>query len=149
MEINKALPEDHVILTAITKRSKNHWGYGLEQIELWKEDLTISESYIQQHQVYKISQENIILGYYSYFEIDANKVKLDNLFIDPIYIGKGIGKLLMNDFFKRVNKENYLTVTLDADPNATDFYSKLGFEIVGKLPTSIEGRYLPIMEKEL
>ena len=148
MKINKAIPEDHIILTEITKRSKNHWGYGLEQIKLWRDDLAISENYIRNHSVYKIIQEDII-GYYSYFQLEATKVKLDNLFVDPIYIGKGIGRKLMDDFLKRVKEENYKIITLDADPNATNFYTKYGFETVGEIPTSIEGRFLPVMEKML
>ena len=149
MKINKASAEDHIILTEITLRSKNHWGYGKEQIELWREDLTISEVYIGNHSVYKIMDKEILIGYYSYFKLEDKKAKLDNLFIDSDYIGKGIGRKLMDDFLKRVKEENYEIITLDADPNATNFYLKYGFEIIGKIPTSIEGRFLPVMEKML
>lgn len=44
----------------------------------------------------------MIIGYYSYIYLNEDEVKLDNLFLLPTYIGKGIGKLLMNDFLQRI-----------------------------------------------
>ena len=40
-------------------------------------------------------------------------------------------------------------MTLLADPNAIQFYEKNGFEIIAKNESSIKGRYLPIMQKQL
>lgn len=73
---------------------------------------------------------------------------MDNFFIHPNYIGKGYGKVMMEDFMARV-KGKANKITLDADPNAALFYRKLGFKVVGKLATSIPGRFLPVMELNL
>ncbi|MBS7232814.1 hypothetical protein KHA90_17485 [Flavobacterium psychroterrae] len=43
MTIKKANSNDHEILTQITKKSKAHWGYSNEQIEIWSEFLTVSK----------------------------------------------------------------------------------------------------------
>jgi len=90
-----------------------------------------------------------IVGYYAYFYTNISIVKLDNLFVHPDYIGKGYGKILFLDFMERVSKEKATKVTLDSEPNAEEFYRKFGFEAVGQLATSIPGRYMPIMEKQL
>ncbi|AYN02731.1 GNAT family N-acetyltransferase [Chryseobacterium sp. 3008163] len=37
-------------------------------------------------------------------------------------------------------------ITLDAEPNAKNFYKTFGFQTVGQLESSIKDRYLPIME---
>ena len=53
MEILRANSEDHKILTDITIDSKAFWGYSQNQIEIWKDELTISETYINENEVYK------------------------------------------------------------------------------------------------
>jgi len=95
--------------------------------------------------VYKLSIKNEIIGFYSFLRVNSSEIKLDNLFVKPVYIGNGVGKRLIIDFFKRIQHIPFQRVTLEADPHAKAFYSKLGFQIIGRLPTSIENRFLPIM----
>ncbi|RZJ52941.1 MAG: N-acetyltransferase, partial [Flavobacterium sp.] len=102
MNIQKAKPEDHIRLTEITKKSKAFWGYSEEQILAWDKQLTITSAYIKNNPVFNLVEENKIMGYYSYIIEENNQVKLDNLFLLPEYIGKGLGALLMNDFLQRM-----------------------------------------------
>lgn len=147
MKIEKSTPKDSKKLTGLTIRSKSHWNYSVPQIEKWRDDLTVSEGYIIEKEVYKLTDSKAkIIGYYSYFKIDELKIKLENLFIEPQYIGNGYGKMLMNDFIERIKKTKTERIILESDPNAANFYKKMGFKIIGKLETSIEGRFLPIME---
>ena len=150
MNIEKANSNDHEILTEITKKSKAFWGYSEEQMMQWNDALTITQEYIQTNFAYKQTKENQVIGYYSYFNSDAAIIKLDNLFVLPEYIGKGIRNQLMQDFLNRI-KENHdiKKVTLDADPNVEKFYQKFGFKTIGQLETSIKNRFLPIMELNL
>ena len=150
MTIEKALKKDAQILTDLTMRSKSYWDYGAEQIMSWKDDLTITTDYIDINKVYKLTNKhNIIMGYYSYYFLNDAVIKLDNLFIDPPYIGHDFGTLLMNDFLKRIKSFRFEKVTLDADPNAEKFYHKFGFKTVGKLESTIKNRFLPIMEMKI
>jgi len=150
MTIEKAQKKDAQILTDLTIRSKSYWEYSAEQIESWKDDLTITSAYINKYEVYKLTiNKNIIIGYYSYMFLNHAIIKLDNLFIDPRYMGKGFGTLLMDEFLKRIKTLLLEKVTLDADPNAEKFYHKFGFKTVGKLKSTIENRFLPIMELKI
>ena len=146
MKIEKATVKDAKELTELTILSKSYWNYDMQQIEEWKNDLTITESYILDKEVYKLIDGNQIIGYYSFLKLNNTDIKLDNLFVAPIFIGKGLGKKLMIDFFKKILMIEFERVILDADPNAEKFYSHLGFNVIGKLKTSIVDRYLPIME---
>ncbi|MNX30400.1 putative acetyltransferase [compost metagenome] len=146
MTIEKAINADHQILTQITKRSKAFWGYSEEQIEIWSKFLIVTPSYIDANPVYKLSIEDQIVGYYSFFNQDEKTIKLDNLFVLPEYIGKGLGRLLMKHFLLNIDKTHIKTITLNSEPNAEPFYSKLGFIKVGEIETSIKDRYMPIME---
>jgi GNAT superfamily N-acetyltransferase len=146
MKLEKANSTDNEVLTAITKKSKAYWGYSDEQITIWSKSLTITPAYIENQTVYKLVNETEIVGYYSFFYEDEHTVKLDNLFILPEYIGKGLGRMLMNDFLILVKRTKANKIILDSEPNAEMFYAKLGFVKVGEIETSIKNRYLPVME---
>ena len=149
MTIQKAIPGDHEILTQITKKSKAYWGYSNEQIEDWSPFLTVTEEYIETNSVFNLMLDNEILGYYSFFHESENSIKLDNLFVLPDFIGKGFGKLLMNDFLVRLQDLSVQKIVLNSEPNAESFYIKFGFVKIGQIETSIKDRYLPIMELKI
>ncbi|MDQ1164517.1 GNAT family N-acetyltransferase [Flavobacterium sp. SORGH_AS_0622] len=149
MNIQKAKIEDHIRLTEITKKSKAYWGYSDEQMEKWSNNLTITIEYIETNSVFNLVDENQIIGYYSYLRLENNQVKLDNLFILPEYIGKGFGSFLMNDFVERMRNEKCQKIILDSEPNAEQFYQKIGFTKIGEFETSIKNRFMPIMEINL
>ncbi len=149
MTIQKAIPGDHEILTQITKKSKAYWGYSNEQIEDWSPFLTVTEEYIETNSVFNLMLDNEIVGYYSFFHESENSLKLDNLFVLPDFIGKGFGRLLMNDFLVRLQDLSVQKVVLNSEPNAESFYIKFGFVKIGQIETSIKDRYLPIMELKI
>jgi len=149
MTIQKAIPSDHEILTQITKKSKAYWGYSNEQIEDWSPFLTVTEEYIETNSVFNLMLDNQIIGYYSFFHESENSIKLDNLFVLPDFIGKGFGKLLMNDFLVRLQDLSVQKIVLNSEPNAESFYIKFGFVKIGQIETSIKDRYLPIMELKI
>jgi ribosomal protein S18 acetylase RimI-like enzyme len=149
MNIEKASIDDHETLTAITKKSKAYWGYSADQIEIWSPFLTVSKEYIQTNLVFNLRLDNEIVGYYSFFYESETTIKLDNLFVLPEFIGKGFGKVLVNDFLVRLKDQNFQKVVLNSEPNAENFYTKFGFVKVGQIETSIKDRYLPIMELKI
>ena len=149
MIIKRAHKNDSPKISEVCFLSKAYWGYSKEQMERWRDDLTIDPGYIQKNEVFVLVNEDEIIGFYSYFEDKNKSVMLDNVFLLPAFIGKGLGRFLMDDFIQRVKNEGYLSIILHADPHATNFYSKYGFKIMGKKQTSIEGRYMPIMELSL
>jgi GNAT superfamily N-acetyltransferase len=146
MILEKANSNDNEVLTAITKKSKAYWGYSDEQIKIWSELLTITPTDIETKSVYKLVIDAKTVGYYSFFYEDEHTIKLDNLFILPEYIGKGLGRILMDDFLILIKRTNVNKIILDSEPNAEMFYAKMGFVKVGEIETSIKNRYLPIME---
>ncbi|WP_395045389.1 GNAT family N-acetyltransferase [Flavobacterium sp.] len=146
MKIERATTNDNVILSEITKKSKAYWGYSEEQILKWKDSLTISKEYIDANEVFNLTIENEIIGYYSYTIKENNSVKLDNLFVLPYYIGKGFGKYLINDFLIKIQKSKFKKIVLDSEPYAEKFYQKMGFKKTGSFETSIKDRFMPIME---
>lgn len=149
MEIIKAETADHELLTAITKKSKAYWGFSEDILKEWEHLLTVTKNYIEKNKVYKLVHNEHTIGYYSYFSTSDKTIKLDNMFILPQFIGNGFGKILMNDFLKNVQQLGIDQITLDAEPNAENFYKTFGFKTTGQLESSIKDRYLPIMELKI
>ena len=90
-----------------------------------------------------------MIGFYAYQPENETDIKLNYLFVEPKFIGKGYGTILMKDFLKRIENSNFKRVILDADPHAEKFYSGIGFRVIGKLKSSIKDRFLPIMELKI
>jgi N-acetylglutamate synthase-like GNAT family acetyltransferase len=149
MDILKAEASDNDLLTSITKKSKAYWGFSEDILKEWEHLLTVTKDYIEKNKVYKLVQNDQIIGYYSYLSVNENTIKLDNIFILPKFIGKGFGKILMNDFLENIKQLGITKITLDAEPNAEQFYKTFGFETIGQLESSIKDRYLPIMELQI
>lgn len=146
MTIKQASIHDSEDLTEITKKSKAYWGYSDEQIALWSEVLTITKEYMETSSIYKLVVDAKIIGYYSFIYENKHTVKLDNLFVLPDFIGKGFGKILLDDFLLHINDKGIKKVILQSDPNAEMFYKRFGFIKTGQIETSIKDRYLPVME---
>ena len=147
--IRKAVKGDEDVLSQLTFQSKASWGYSVELLEKWREELTITEGYLLHNETLIGEVNHQIAGYYSYFQISPMITKLDNLFINPHHFGKRIGTYLLMDFIVRMKKKQIATITLDADPHAEAFYQKFGFQTSGQLQSSVPGRSLPIMELHL
>ncbi|MFK7756468.1 MAG: GNAT family N-acetyltransferase [Flavobacteriales bacterium] len=138
--------EDAELLSELTVKSKSFWGYSQKQLEGWHDDLTLTEEYIEDHEVFKLELGNQIIGYYSY-KLEQNTALLDNMFLNPDNIGRGYGKSMMDHFINNIKLHNSRKALIYSDPNVESFYSKFGFKTIGKLPSSIKGRFLPIMER--
>lgn len=136
-------------LTNIALKSKAYWGYSNELIESWRDDLTVTSEMFQICSIFKFCEGNKIAGFYILNPPKDNSAELEMLFVLPEFIGKGIGKQLTQHAFKEAVKLNVASMTLLADPYAVDFYKSQGFYQIDKKESSISGRFLPIMQKDL
>lgn len=81
---------------------------------------------------------------------NENVVELEKLFIEPDWIGRGIGKLLFNWSIGRARYLGAQTMIVTADPYAVPFYEKMGFERIGQEASgSVAGRILPVYQLQL
>jgi N-acetylglutamate synthase-like GNAT family acetyltransferase len=118
-------------------------------MEKWRDELSYSPEYILKNKVYKLTIEDRIIAFYSYYFLDSRSVFMDNLFVDPDFIGKGFGKILMDDFLIKIMSDGKNRVLLHADPHVESFYLNRGFTKIGQESSTIPGRFMPIMELQL
>jgi putative acetyltransferase len=70
--------------------------------------------------------------------------EIESLFVDPSVHGRGVGRLLVEEFAGR--GEGPLRVDVnEQNPGARAFYERLGFRVAARSPTDGEGRPYPLL----
>jgi ribosomal protein S18 acetylase RimI-like enzyme len=139
--------EDYEKLTDICLKSKRHWGYPDYLIDLWKDELTITPRYIRKHNLLKVqNQHNQILAFGSIESVNGNGTfEISHLWVLPEYIGKNVGKILLEQLENRFGQKK--TIRVVSDPNAVAFYQNFGYQKVGEVNSKPDGRKLPLLKK--
>jgi GNAT superfamily N-acetyltransferase len=155
MSIRKARPDEHGILTKISFASKQHWEYPDEYFVQWNDELTITEKYINDNDVFVYCKGGFPCAYYSLINIKqdfkAGEVLitsgywLEHMFVSPVYINKGIGTILYNHLLDHCKQNKISAFKIFADPNAKEFYVKMGAVYEKEYPSSIFGRTVSLL----
>jgi GNAT superfamily N-acetyltransferase len=148
--IRQAAPEQAGLLTTITLAAKRHWNYPESWIQTWLPSLTITAEYILANETWAAVEGEMCAAYYS-LKQDGQSLWLDNLWVLPEFMGRGIGKMLFHHALERSRILGVTSLKIEADPNAQDFYEKMGARKVGEHRTEVFGqpRVLPLMEIKL
>jgi GNAT superfamily N-acetyltransferase len=147
-----ALPEDAAELSRLATQSKAYWGYSDEFMKLCRRELTVSPEEIAADGIGFVVAEvdGRTAGYYSLKQQSATLFDLDALYVDPEYIGKSYGGLLLNSALSAVQERGGARLQIQSDPNAVDFYTASGAQRTGTQESgSIPGRFLPLLEIEV
>jgi hypothetical protein len=79
--IRAAKQNEAMALTRISFDAKGYWNYPQEYFEIWKNELTISPSYIENNDVYVYESGNALAGYYSivfvHEDIDVSGITIE------------------------------------------------------------------------
>jgi GNAT superfamily N-acetyltransferase len=143
IEINQAKPEDSERLKQIAITSKSYWGYSEHLLSQWAQTPLITPESIDKDRVYAACIGSCIIGWYRLL-IRLPVVVLEDLWVLPDYIGKGVGKKLFEHGIQQANLSGAERLELDADPNAEPFYTRMGCQVVGE-SLSEWGRTIPHM----
>ena len=94
--------------------------------------------------IWLIAKKNYILGFCNYVLIDisCNEIKIDKLYVNPIYQRSGIATKLLNAVIESNKKIKFLNLQVNRNNiNALKFYKSFGFKIHKKIDIKIEGGY--------
>ncbi len=123
-------------LTEVAHAAKSFWGYAARDIERWRDELTFTPELIDRWPTWVAVFDDAVAGVAQLrtepeFELEA-------LWVDPSAIGQGVGRQLVSCVFKEVIQRKGIRLLIDADPNAEDFYLRLGTARIGEIaaPTS-------------
>lgn len=136
-------PEEATALTALAHRSKAHWGYSQELLDLWSHELTVSEDDCETGNILVAANE-ALLGFCA-LRVEGTLAILTDLWIDPPHIGKGVGSTLFRAVIAEAKARGCVELETEADPNAQQFYERMGMKVVGSRPSTPVGRMLPLL----
>ncbi|WP_243740776.1 GNAT family N-acetyltransferase [Streptomyces sp. 8K308] len=145
--LRRAEPHEADALTALTRRSKAHWGYPPDVLDRWRSLLTVTAESIRDDHVVVAERDGVLLGYYG-LRGEAPEGELADLFLDPPVIGTGLGRTLFEHAVASARERGFRSLTWELDPNAEPFYRHLGAERIGGREVA-PGRVLPIMRVAL
>ena len=150
LKIRRVIPAEADSLSQIALSAKAHWGYPKHWMELWTPELTFSAQYFEENESWAAEVDDSPIAFYT-LQDKNGKAWLENLWITPEYIGKGVGKQLFNHAINRSRDLGYQTLQLEAEPNAIGFYEKMGMYTIGEHQYELDGqpRILPLMEMNL
>jgi len=155
MLFRNAVPNEADILTQLTLESKRYWGYSEEFVMDWAKYLNMQAEYIEKNMVVVAEENGEICGYVSIIEEQQSHIVtigehtisggffLDNLFIHPSYICKGLGKRLLTIAFEYCAEKKIHLLHLYSDVNAKGFYEKMRALYVGEAAVGTTGRTQP------
>lgn len=149
MIINAAKVDEADTLTRLALDSKRHWGYDDDFMERCRGELTLRATDIETQCVFVARDDSNVLGFYVLCSLDETSDELDMLFVEPTFLGEGVGGALMQHARILARAGGASVLRIVSDPYAAPFYEHCGGELVGSSISSSTGRSLPVYEISL
>jgi N-acetylglutamate synthase-like GNAT family acetyltransferase len=137
--IRRATVDDTATLTNIAHDAKRYWGYPEHWIKHWQDELTISNDFVSENEVYLLACEDEVRGFYA-LVVRNDKAELEHLWVARQHIGTGVGKELFIHAMQRAAGRNVSEVQISADPNAEGFYKKMGAHRIGEIQANMDNK---------
>ena len=83
-----------------------------------------------------VGEQNVQVGFATYLVSD-DVAELEDLFVDPQWMRRGIGRALVMDISARLSELRFETLEVTANPHAMPFYENLGFVEIGTVDTQL------------
>jgi GNAT superfamily N-acetyltransferase len=131
---------------------KDIGGYQQDFLRQCAAELSYTPEQLSSPQFYfAVAQKHTeIVGFYALNVAEENNVELEALFVEPSFIGIGIGTKLLKDAVNYLKQRGAVKLLIQGDPNATAFYQRNGGKLIGQLCSrSIPGRSLPLFEMSI
>lgn len=137
------------VLSALSRRSKAHWGYDKRFMALSQEALTIRDAWIAAGKVLVAECDGAVAGVAA-IDADGDGHEVAAFFVDPAWMGHGIGNHLFDAMIDLAARSGIARLGILSDPNAAGFYEKMGARPVSMEPSdAIPGRKLPFLEIDI
>jgi GNAT superfamily N-acetyltransferase len=131
----------------LTEASKAHWGYEREMVREWADGLDLTPGSPRWPELYVADAEGEVVGWVGLLPAGALCV-LDDLWVDPAWIGRGVGARLFRFAMARARELGAQRMEWGSDPNAVGFYERMGAHQLGE-QMGAWGRPTPKMGIEL
>ena len=134
-------------LKEIAIASKGHWGYEPERVRDWADRGDFGRETLERLALFVAEAEGRTIAWAS-VESREQAAWLADLWVEPAWIGKGVGTLLFRRAAEHARTSGAHVLEWEAEPNALGFYEKMGARRL-RDSTSEWGRTLSVMGVDL
>ena len=146
IKLRMARADEAPLLTMIAARSKSHWPYDKAYLELCNQVTHVTEGDIQSWIFTVAENATQVMGFSGLAEVKSEPM-LDHLWIEPEFIGYGIGARLFHDTVPKAKNLGWKSFLIASDPYAEKFYLKMGAKRIGERESEVRpGFFLPLLE---
>jgi RimJ/RimL family protein N-acetyltransferase len=144
--LSQANAEDAPMLTQLIREGKAHWGYPVEWLNAWKDELTINREQIASWKVRKATFNGKLVGFFAIAPHEGDWW-LQHLWLVVEQIGRGVGGELFRLAIAAARELGATRVRIEADPNAEGFYLHMGAKRDGERVSTVTGstRIIPFL----
>jgi GNAT superfamily N-acetyltransferase len=132
-------------LREIAEAAKGYWGYEPDLVREWARSIRFTavgqETYVAEIEGAAVAWAAI--------DPKDDVIWLADLWVEPAWIGKGVGALLFRHCVERARELGGRSVEWEAEPNSVGFYEKVGGRYLRDGEPSEWGRVLPVMGLDL
>jgi predicted N-acetyltransferase YhbS len=146
--IRRARPSEAEELTRLARAAKASWGYPAEWLDAWRDELTITEAYVTQNQVFVADTGDGLAGVAALERVHGDAV-LEHVWVAASHQRQGIGESLVRHVLAVASEAGDRIVRVTSDPQARGFYERFGARLVDSIPAPMPGmpeRCLPVLE---
>lgn len=135
VRIRHAVAGEKDALEMLQRRSSDIWGQYRERLAANPDAIELALTFIDRGLVrVAVDDDDTPVGFSVVIPTDAHVHELDGLFVEPVYLGCGVGRALVEDAAARAAGGGAASLEVTAGP-AQGFYEKLGFEVTGTAQT--------------
>lgn len=136
VSIRDARSDEALALEALHRRSSDVWEEYRAQLAAHPDAIAPPYQAIAERRArVAIDASAAIVGFSVVLPVENDRCELDDLFVEPQLMGQGIGRALVRDVVDRARAEGVQYVDVIANPNALEFYRRVGFETSGTAAT--------------
>jgi GNAT superfamily N-acetyltransferase len=148
LRVRDGREDDFARLREIAGDAKAHWGYDRARVDEWVEAGGFESESLRERLVYVAEAEGEPVGWAAL--IPRGPVGwLEDLWIEPEWIGRGAGRLLFEHVAERARELGAERLEWEAEPNARGFYERMGAAYLRDSEVSEWGRVLDILAIDL
>jgi GNAT superfamily N-acetyltransferase len=148
MKIRPAEAGDVERLREITVAAKAHWGHDLAWVKQWVAVGDFAGVAVGRGEAWLAEVDGTIAGW-SALQLGDEIAWLEDLWVDPAYMGRGVGRRLFVEAAARARTAGKPRLEWEADLDAVGFYERMGGRKVRDSAVTELGRVLPVMALDL
>ena len=141
-------PPEGERLREIAIASKAHWDYDLDFVRQWAARGDFSAEGLRAKEMQVAEVDGQVVAWAALLP-RGDVICLDDLWVEPEWIGKGVGTLLFHWAVERGRALGGKRLEWQAEPNSVGFYEKVGGRYLRDGEPTSWGRVLPVMGLEL